>query len=273
MGIVVKANGGLGNRMRVLASCIALHERLREEVEVLWVNNEELNCPYNQLFLPISGLKIKDVKYIPKWNRLGLKLRKKSVYQAFKNYDIQFSDVEIRELKEMKSDLVKLIRDAKSVFIDTCEAFYGDQSFLAFLIPEKLVNQEIERRLTIIEHSNYMGVHIRRGDNATSINISTTSAFISKMKSVVSADINTIFYLSTDSKLEVLSLKAAFPNKIVHFPIGLKRNRPSDIRMALVDLLVLSKSKKILGSYWSSFSEVASAYGGIPLESMGHSER
>ncbi len=98
MKIVVKANGGLGNRMRVLASCVAISQRLRVPIEVLWINNEELNCPYHKLFLPLENISIVEKKYIPMWNRISLKFRKMIFERKYKKFDIQFSDEEIREL-------------------------------------------------------------------------------------------------------------------------------------------------------------------------------
>lgn len=123
MSIVVKANGGLGNRMRVLASCIALSQRLRREVEVLWVNNYELNCDYEKLFLPVQGLIISNNMYIPKWNKVSLSLRAKKLKRTYENFEIQLTDREVVELRSLKSDLVKLIKDAQSVYINTCEHF------------------------------------------------------------------------------------------------------------------------------------------------------
>ena len=268
MKIIVKANGGLGNRMRVLASCIALSQRLRREVEILWVNNEELNCSFVDLFQPIAGLTISEKKYIPSWNRLGLKLRKRAFVKEFSNYDIQFSDAEIFKLRQMKSDLVKLIKDANTVYIDTCESFYGDESFLAFLLPKKSITKLVQNRFDTIG-TNYVGVHIRRGDNEKSKEISTSAHFLSRLEELQHENFGTKFYLSTDDIGEASKLKNKFLHSLYHFQGGLTRNKPADIRLALVDLMMLAKSKKILGSYWSSFSEVASAYGGVEIEFAG----
>lgn len=265
MSIVVKANGGLGNRMRVLASCIALSQRLRKEVEVLWVNNYELNCPFDRLFMPIEGLRVHTKSYIPKWNKVGLSLRAKNLKRTYQNFDIQLTDKEIVDLRSLKSDLVKLIKDAKTVYINTCEHFYGDQSFLGYLLPKPAVVEEVNRRLDLLAGHKYCGVHIRRGDNELAKQQSPTIDFVEMLKKIEKEHQDMHFYLSTDDKGEARIMQKMIGDKLHSFAAGQRRDNPKNIETALVDMLVLAKSERILGSYWSSFSEVAAQYGGIPL--------
>ncbi|NNJ54811.1 MAG: hypothetical protein HKP14_01690 [Bacteroidia bacterium] len=267
MRVVIKANGGLGNRMRVLASCVALSKRLRNEVEVIWINRLEFNCSYHQLFKPIEGVKIVEKRYISKFNRLGLR-RRKAYYKNYgSDFQIQIGDSEIRSIKKIKSDFVKLIQDFETVYIDTCEQFYGDESHLAYLIPQDSITKKIEQRLNKLG-SHFVGVHIRRGDNQISTETSTIEAFTQSIEKEI-AKANSKVYVCTDSLKELNHLKKKFGSSIVHFPVGLRRNKPAHIESALVDLLLLSKASKIYGSYWSSFSEIASAYGGVELEMVG----
>lgn len=267
MRVVVKANGGLGNRMRVLASCVALSKRLRNEVEVIWINKQELNCSYARLFRPIEGIKIVEQRYISKYNRWGLKKRK-AYYQNFgSDFDIQIGDSEIRSINKIKSDFVKLIQDFETVFIDTCEQFYGDESHLAYLIPQESIAERIAHRLTLLG-SQFIGVHIRRGDNEIATKTSTIQAFIECLTKELTKS-ESKFYVCTDGLKDLKQLQQQFGSRIVHFPVGLKRSKPAHIESALVDLLVLAKASKIYGSYWSSFSEIASAYGGVELEMVG----
>ena len=266
MSIVVRANGGLGNRMRVLAACLALCQKLGREIEVLWINNYELNCDYENLFLPLEGIVVTNMNYIPKWNKIGLKLRANSIKKTYEDFDIQLADKEIVELYAIQSDLLKRIKNAKTVYIDTCEHFYGDHSFLSLLLPTPHVLQEVYRRMEEMNTDNYYGVHIRRGDNEMSKLQSPTMEFIEKLTKLEKNHTNLYFYLSTDDKGEARILQKMMGEKLYWFAAGQNRAKPRDIASALVDLLMLSKSKRILGSYWSSFSEIAAQYSGVPLE-------
>ena len=58
-----------------------------------------------------------------------------------------------------------------------------------------------------------------------------------------------------------------FPNTItVYDKQSLDRNDPIAIRDAVIDLYNLAHCKKIYGSYYSSFSDIAALWGGIEKE-------
>jgi hypothetical protein len=264
MKIVVKANGGLGNRMRVLASCIALSQRLRQKVEVIWINNKELNCSFDSLFFEVDNIIIREEKYIPRWNKLGHRLRRSKINEYSKSFDIQLNDDSIRKLGMLKSDLVKLIKNVDTVFINTCEHFYGDLSFVSFLLPKEHILNVCSNRLENMS-SKFISAHIRRGDNLASTIHSPTQLFIDNLAIELENNSASYIYLATDDFEEAALIKRKFGDNVFFYPALLKRDKPEGIQQALVDLIMLSQSNKIIGSYWSSFTEVAAAYGSIPL--------
>lgn len=134
------------------------------------------------------------------------------------------------------------------------------------MLPVPAVLQEVRRRLAGINTETYYGVHIRCGDNETSKRESPTMAFIEKLKKLEKSNNNLYFYLSTDEKGKAQILPKVMGEKLSWFAAGQNRAKPADIENALVDLLMLSKSKHIIGSFWSSFSEVAAQYGRVSLE-------
>jgi hypothetical protein len=108
-----------------------------------------------------------------------------------------------------------------------------------------------------------VGVHIRRGDNKKSIRESPSELFWDAMETYPST---TMFYLATDSVEERNEMIMRFPGRILcGSDTILSRNDPFGCREALLDFYCLSQSSEILGSYYSSFSEMAAAYGGVPL--------
>lgn len=264
MKIVVKANGGLGNRMRVISSCVALTQKLNTAIDVVWVNNYELNCNYSNLFEPIRGLTVTDVSYIPRWNKIGLSLRARKLKKTYENFDRMYTDTDILAVHAEDKDIVDSLSDVKSVFIDTCQLFYGGAQFLSYLVPIAPIRMEIKRRINQM-NSPYVGVHIRRGDNVKAKVHSNTPLFVSLMCEKMEQYPGIIFFLATDDKKELAILKNVFGNRVFHFTQELKRNRPTHIVHALVDLMVLAHASEILGSYFSSFSEVAAAIGKIKL--------
>ncbi len=82
----------------------------------------------------------------------------------------------------------------------------------------------------------------------------------------ISENPDTRFFLATDSGEVEMKLLEIFKDRIIIQPNKqLGRNNPGAIRDALVDMLCLSRTRKILGSYWSSFSESAALMGNLQL--------
>ena len=79
---------------------------------------------------------------------------------------------------------------------------------------------------------------------------------------------DTYFYVTTDDVTAIEELKQHFPAEklIVYEDKVLDRDSKTGIRDALVDMLCLSKCRKILGSYQSTFSLIPSIMGQAELE-------
>lgn len=84
------------------------------------------------------------------------------------------------------------------------------------------------------------------------------------MRLELANDPATRFFLATDSPDVEEHLEAIFPDRItIHPKKSLDRNVPEAIQDALVDLLCLAATRKLIGSYWSTFTNAAAAIGGI----------
>ena len=87
---------------------------------------------------------------------------------------------------------------------------------------------------------------------------------VEAIKRELALDPNVVFYLATGSPEEEISLGEVFPGKIVrHKKASYDRNDPKAIRDALIDLYCLANCRKLIGSYYSSFTETASEISGI----------
>lgn len=112
---------------------------------------------------------------------------------------------------------------------------------------------------------NCIGLHIRRGNHWHSLRYSPLSLFVKEMEETIDLHSTATFYLSTDCTRTEKTLRCRF-GKRVHCQPGINRSRSEvrGIQDAVVDLLALSRCKIILGSYFSSFTSVASQWGGNP---------
>ena len=86
----------------------------------------------------------------------------------------------------------------------------------------------------------------------------TKITFVEKLE-----NFDAMFFLSTDSVHDKKRIIDRFGNKIITSEPILERTSPQGIVDAVIDLFCLSKTKGIIGSYKSTFSQVAAEIGRI----------
>ncbi len=107
-----------------------------------------------------------------------------------------------------------------------------------------------------------VGVHIRRGDHVKARKESPLSAFLEAMRNEPAT---TKFFLATDDAVERRAIETEFSGRIWSPATTLSRMTQKGMQDAVIDFLGLSRCSKLLGSYDSSFSQLAALYGNKPL--------
>jgi hypothetical protein len=109
-----------------------------------------------------------------------------------------------------------------------------------------------------------IGVHIRRGDNVDSIQYSPLERFVERMKEEIDRNNSVKFFVSTDDYKVEVYLRNLFQHRIItHKKKSFSRNSSLGIQDALIDLYCLANCSKLIGSYYSSFTETAWQINGI----------
>jgi hypothetical protein len=268
--IELTVRAGLGNRMREIASGLALARAADKRLKVFWLNNKNLNCPYERLFEPIEGVRIVSIESN---RRRALRSPRSLLYRVrkklrLKPFDLFLGNVEIGRYKDEGIDLASVVSQTRRCGIETFMRFYGSVACYDDLKAKEEILEEADRAISGVEQDKLIGVHIRRGDNEAAIQVSPVEAFIERMQEEISQDPGAIFFLSTDDPETEQAVKDSFPGKVLTRPKVFARNQTEGVRDALVDLLVLSKCRLILGSYWSSFSDAASELSGARRETV-----
>jgi hypothetical protein len=278
--LVLKPLAGLANRMRVLNSGLFLGE-LFDEFEIVWETDDYLNAKFSDLFEPIKKVKIIETKSLRIRNIL-------SFNSYFKYYNSDYVSNEKNRIKQnivhllgrekmfdkiiYQSDFYDLshagfvfenLSKQKKVFLATCWGFIDTDNYLKFK-PIPLLELKIKNIVNQLG-LDYLGVHIRRGDHKIATANSPIVFFKKEIKNFLQLYPNSKVFLATDSDSIKLQFQKSFPNKIHIRNNILVRNEPEGIQEALIDLYVLSYSIKIIGSYDSSFSDVASKINNTPL--------
>lgn len=251
--LIIQPSGGLCNRMRVINSAWELAKRRKEKLIVLWYLCPELNCSFESIFQPVDEIQIINITSLKDPRKLFYQLTAK---QRFGNDDI----LNNKTNGVLNDDFYKQLK--KRVYLFTWEHFYPSQDY-HFYTPTKSLQERIGS-FTERFGERCVGVHIRRTDNAVSMGKSTTEQFIALMQKELEAHPETIFFLATDDKKEEALLRETFPGKILSNQTrSLDRNSEDGIHDALLDLYCLAATDKLIGSYWSSFTDIAADMRGI----------
>ena len=146
-------------------------------------------------------------------------------------------------------------------------AFYPyEQSLIGEIFtPIQFIKERIDDRCTQFVN-NTIGVHIRRTDNIASIQQSPLVLFFEIVDEELDKDNHTMIYLATDSEEVKLQMGKRYGNRIISSSTPADRNSVAGIQDGLIDMYTLARTRKIYGSFQSSFSEMASQIGGIPIE-------
>ncbi|MBN2109295.1 MAG: hypothetical protein JW832_17840, partial [Deltaproteobacteria bacterium] len=177
--------------------------------------------------------------------------------------DLCLGQAEVENHMRQHFDFKHLCR-YRTVHIATCSSFYQSEDSFRDFQPVQALQTQIDTYANLF--NNTIGVHIRRTDNRKAVEYSPTEFFLSIMERLTHDDTRAGFFLATDDPQEEKRFLDAFPGRvIIHKKRSFLRNEPAAIQDALIDLYTLSKCKKIIGSYWSSFTDVARALGGAEL--------
>jgi len=271
--LIVRPLGGLANRMRVIETAIAFAGNHSAQIIILWEKENILNAYYEQCFEPLANVKVINVDC--SGDNFLLKLKKKIIYRLFSLinkfiFDIRLYDSTIKNYlnddrtpKPEEPFFTKVADTNNKVYLETCYEFVSVSQTLPIIIKESIR----EKAVKFLEpYGKFIGVHIRRTDSKEAIENSPIELFIERMDALISQLPTIKFYISTDSDDVFRHLKQIYNEKVFSGANKRTRRTTDGIYSALIDLYCLSRSEMIIGSFYSSFSQMAAKMGNVPLE-------
>ncbi len=217
--LYVEPLGGLCNRMRTIASFYPVAREAGRELTVVWLRDAGMNCPSARLFQLPEGVKVVEGPYVSK---PGMRFRSAYRMLTHRAEGRRFDwTVENWQAKARLTPETVVALGDKSLYASSCyslESRYEKYDYSIFRPApdiQKLADEVMERF-----PANCVGVHIRRTDNAKSIEISRTADFVTRMRREIEADPEVGFFLATDSPEEERALEAEFPGRILTYESG-----------------------------------------------------
>jgi hypothetical protein len=257
--------------MRAIASAEALGRATNTALKVIWCVNPDVGARYEDIFRPTDRYKILDVN-LRRSPRDILHLLIYCEWQQIKGvptawvtrsyfHNRVFANLRPGDFSDRR--LEEIVRSGRRTLLTSWWSFYGEPTldFSMFALHEQQQAELDEISGTFTE--NTVGVHIRRTDNVNAIRYSPTHAFITAMKECLAADPDARFFLTTDCSDTEREITKIFGNQITSRRRKLGRDSAAGLCDAAVDLFLLSRTSRILGSYYSTFSETAASIGQI----------
>ena len=261
-------NGGLCNRMRAVASGLNLARRTNGSTKILWMISGELGAAFEEVFQPIScGLHAVPVEV----ENMRMNRIKGYFWTRMKPVVIRFCALAgwrwFSDFKESDFKKVGVARfaDEKSI-VESCYSFLPCEKDDITIGEIFKFRKKIIDRAVGLANDGMIGIHIRRSDNVQAIQESPLELFEEAIAEKLKGNPKQRFFLATDDEDTARRLKSKFDGAIaMQERRNLKRGEDAGIVDAAVDFLALSRCHEILGSYWSSFSDIAAEYGKRPL--------
>jgi hypothetical protein len=252
--LLAACSSGLCNRLLVAAGCHRIAQRTGRKFLLHWPENDELNCPFGELFAnDFKLLKEERLQWLLRTERIA------KVYNIDQSAGPVFSDV--ADDGDPNVELVII----KGWYTPKFASEQYDSSFFRELRAEL---RRLQPRAEIVEKANTIqlpsatiGVHMRRGDNPTAYARSKDEHFCVIMESMIAAVRDVAFLLATDDAVTEVRMRKQFGGRILTFPKKHRGRQREAIHEALVDLVLLSRTAAVLGNDFSSFSSTAALLG------------
>jgi glycosyltransferase involved in cell wall biosynthesis len=281
--IYLKPDNGLANRLRCLSSFAKFAELNKRELFLCWVKGPGFSDDaFGDLFNSWpSFIKLISEKEYSDAAGLHFNLDKAvfkneqypELYNYKYNVDFIFETMMKKIFCYQGNSCIEYMLDSKF------SGRYSDNNLIRRISINKTIDEKIKKITN--KFKNTIGIHIRKGDAITSpwkkyYQVSTTDSFKKIIDKEISNDPDVKFYLSTDCEKTHEEIKNQYEDRIIYqnkafFKSEDERAEKPLQKEALIDLICLSKTKKIIGSHWSSFSDFASSINNIELETAMHS--
>jgi len=271
--LIISSNGGgLGNRIKGLISIIRLGKYFKRKPLLHWPKNVTMGCSFRELFdYNIKELNEKELnellnekhEFYREWID-NIQTKKRILLSQCWRFIMLHGEIPYgfaREYPTIKKNNIDF--EFERIPLKIRERILKE-------LKELKINKKIKEKVNCFEKkykiSKRIGIHSRSRDFQNSPEgrgkISTTDLFLKRIKEILIENPKVEFFLCTDSKETEDLYKKELGKKIVVFP---KKNWDMSSSEAskdsLVDLLLLSKTQRILGTYLSTFTEMAWWFG------------
>lgn len=258
-------HGGLANRLRALASAMWVADALGMHLVLTWPKDHMTSLPVGVLLDDVFDLDGRRLAALP---------------------TTRFSDamaIDVAPAADGGEDTVTEVRSCVPFSHSPAapafsRAFWtAIRPYLRRLTPVEEVRRLVERRSSGFD-GRTLGVHVRSGAGPAHFDLAgriTLELFFSEIDRLLEDAPDTRIFLCCDAAFVAERFAQRYGGIVATthadapgVAIGTFATA-AGVRLALADLLLLSRTARILGSFYSSFSELAGVIGATPVKRLG----
>lgn len=253
---------GLCNRMRAIASCVTIAQELQLPLTIFWNRYEGLNAKFKDLFAPVE----QDFFTVIESDSWRMNINRTKDYILRRLFLTDYKQVVYNFSQQNNGDIYPLIQTGKpgKLLLISCYSMAEMFDLNRLFKPCEELQYKIDT-ITCGFNQHTIGVHIRRTDNKLSIKDSPVNRFISKLQGKFKSDPQANFYLATDDWEIKKNFKGIFGDRMISTDLSTSRDSIEGMKFAIVELYCLASTNQIIGSNFSSYSQIAAQIGNIPL--------
>jgi hypothetical protein len=265
--LVFVPSGGLGNRLRAVASAYNLAQTTGIQLRIYWFQDWALHAPFHSLFQPSPLLCLTEgnvaaAMCYDRPRRRNLFIPR--LYQQL-SFDQRIDEWQVTPLKQQGFDFNAWARGKRSYM--SCYQDFGsfpNTVFAQLFHPIDAIERKIAYNLSQLGDSP-IGIHIRRTDNIAATRRSPIQLFIDQIQTLLDERPAQRFYLATDDEPTKQQLRQLFGAAIITANSQAERGTIEGIQAAVAEMFTLARTRCIYGTADSSFSVIASRIGGNEL--------
>ncbi|CAF4108050.1 unnamed protein product [Adineta steineri] len=272
--LIVHVQHGLSNRLRAMASGMAVSNKTGRHLRLIWIPDEHCNARFQDLFS--SNIDV--------WDEI---LPHEVAAENFDRYNYMEPETGAVKNKQILTDSLNHIYVKTAYMLNHAEV---KPSTIQEAFSKLILVPHIAAMVDTVNTTKLIGVHIRNADPRTEFSgiknstytpagwkqllksrmAMTFSIFAAEIDSILEKDPTQRFFLATDSKKITIEFKNKYKNQIDFLKKNDCRDRSKRcLAFAVADIWILSRTKELLGSTLSSFSEIVGLIGNRTVKYAG----
>ena len=269
--LFIDAQHGLGNRMRAIASAAAIAAATDRELVIIWTPDDHCACSFDDLFLP-SGAVLSH-GFASEASAMGMTLFNYMEVEPFAAKDAPITAGAFQDIY------------ARSAFplVHVSSNWNTENQAIATLQP----NAVVRALVASVRNPNDLSIHIRMEGGTGAEHLPYEAArnwsaeahqliddsrkrshfkyFLPRLDQLIAQGLAEKVFLAADTPAVYDEFRARYGARVAFLPRpAFDRSAPA-IVYALADAILLGRAHRMLGSTWSSFSELAARLAPAPI--------